>query len=126
MILKNLFNHFYIFGSIAFMIYSQCIIKWRLDLSSNIPDDLAGKSLFMLHFLLTPWVLSAVFATFMSGALWIFALTRFELSYAYPWMSLIFILMLFMSVIFFNEVLSVGKILGTVFVVIGLILTVRG
>lgn len=126
MILKNILSHFYIFGSIVFMLYSQCIIKWRLDSAGTLPEGLNDKALFLLQFLMTPWVLSAIFATFMSGVFWIMALTRFELSYAYPWMALIFILMLFMSAIFFNETLSFGKLLGTTLVVIGLTLTVRG
>jgi drug/metabolite transporter (DMT)-like permease len=53
-------------------------------------------------------------------------LTRIELSQAYPFMSLAFVLVLFFSHAFFNEVLTAPKIIGVLFVMIGMAIGSRG
>ena len=47
------------------------------------------------------------------------AMSRFEISYAYPWISLNFLLMLFFGVVLFDESFSLAKLLGTFLVVAG-------
>jgi multidrug transporter EmrE-like cation transporter len=54
------------------------------------------------------------------------AMTKFELSYAYPFMSLAFVLVLILSAIIFREPLSVAKVTGLALVVAGIILSSRG
>lgn len=53
------------------------------------------------------------------------AMTKFELSYAYPFMSGAFVLVFILSVIFFNEIVTWQKILGLAFIVMGIFITSR-
>lgn len=53
-------------------------------------------------------------------------MTKFELSYAYPFISLNFVLVLMASVLFFNEDISPKKILGTIIIMIGLMIISKG
>ena len=53
-------------------------------------------------------------------------MTRFEIGYAYPFVSLNYVIVLTASIIFFNESLSGPKILGTVLVVAGIVVISRG
>jgi len=54
------------------------------------------------------------------------AMTKLELSYAYPFMSLAFVLVLFLSAILFHEAVTVPKVLGLLLIIAGLIVASRG
>ena len=53
-------------------------------------------------------------------------LTKFDLSYAYPFTSLIFVIMLICGALFFEEPFTIHKLVGTILVVIGLFIVTRG
>jgi len=61
-----------------------------------------------------------------AGILWLAALTKLDLSYAYPFMSLAFVLVLILSAILFHEAVTVPKVLGVGLVVAGIIVASRG
>ncbi len=54
------------------------------------------------------------------------AMTRFEISYAYPFISLNYILVIGASILFFNEAITLPKIAGTLLVIIGVIVISKG
>ena len=57
---------------------------------------------------------------------WMAAMTKFDLSYAYPFMSLSFLLVLVLSVALFHEPLTISKVVGVGFIVAGIIIGSRG
>lgn len=113
-------DHIYIAGTIAFTVYSQLIMRWQVSLAGALPADLMGKVYFVAHLFLNPWVISSIFATLFAGISWMLAMSRFEISYAYPWIGLNFLLMLFFGVLLFNESFSLAKLFGTLLVVAGI------
>jgi len=123
--MAKLLDHLYLFSAIALAVYSQCIIRWKLTLADDIPEQFTEKMRFIFSFLWEPWVASSVAATFFAGVFWIAALSKFELNYAYPWMALIFILMTYAGVVLFGESINLSKIIGTLLVTLGLILVAR-
>ena len=66
-----------------------------------------------------PFVLSAFVSAFVASLFWLAAMTRFELSFAYPFMALSFVLVFIFSVMFVGESISVGKSAGVVLILIG-------
>jgi len=123
--MTGIFDHFYIFSTIFFTVYSQVIIRWQVSNAGDLPEDLSGKIIFIGHLFLNPWIISSIFATLFAGISWMLAMTRFEISYAYPWVSLNFILMLILGVLLFNEIFNVAKLLGTLLIFAGLIVMAR-
>lgn len=113
-------DHIYIAGTIIFTVYSQLIMRWQVSLAGALPSDLLGKVHFVGHLFLNPWVISSIFATLLAGISWMLAMSRFEISYAYPWISLNFLLMLFFGVVLFDESFSLAKLFGTLLVVAGI------
>ena len=55
----------------------------------------------------------------------ILALTRLELSYAYPFTSLSFVLIFIASVVLFHEPVSTTKLIGMALIVCGLVVGSR-
>lgn len=52
-------------------------------------------------------------------------MTKFEISYAYPFMSSAFVLVFILSVFLFQETITWQKIIGLLLIVAGIIVTSR-
>jgi multidrug transporter EmrE-like cation transporter len=115
-------NHFYIFLTILFTVYGQIVIKWQVKMAGAFPQDHIEKLHYIIKLLLNPWVISGFACAFLAALSWMAAMTKFDLSYAYPFMSLAFVLVIFLSAIFFKEPITISKSIGLGFIVIGIII----
>ena len=116
-------GYLYIFGTIAFTVYGQIILKWRMQLYQVLPSGLVEKFLFLVKLLLDPFVLSGFGSAFIASLFWMAAMTKFELSYAYPFTSLSFVLVFIISILVFGEAVSIGKVIGLLLIIAGVIVT---
>jgi multidrug transporter EmrE-like cation transporter len=119
-------NHLYILLTILFTVYGQIVIKWQVNLAGAFPQDNTEKIQHLVKLLLNPWVISGFVCAFIAALTWMAAMTKFPLSYAYPFMSLAFILVMFLSAIFFREPITINKLLGLAFIVLGIIMGSKG
>jgi len=124
--MKFIVSHLYIFLSIIFATASQLIIKWRMaafDLSHmKGPGE---KFLFAASMLTDPYIILSILLTLLSGLSWMIAMTKFDLSYAYPFTALGYVLILICSTLLFQESLTVPKLLGVLFIVAGIFIVSR-
>lgn len=118
-------GYFYIFGCILFTVYGQLVLKWRMNLKGELPAEITDKILFMAKLFLDPWLLSGFAAAFVASLFWMAAMTKFEISFAYPFMSLSFVLVLILSILIFGETFTWGKVIGLLLIVAGIIVTVK-
>ena len=118
-------GYLYIFGTILFTVYGQIIIKWQVSNAEAFPVDAAGKIWFLLRLAVNPWVISSLCCAFLAFLCWMAAMTKFELSYAYPFVSFSFVFVLILSALFFHEPVTAAKVLGVVFIVAGIIVGAR-
>ena len=114
-------SYIYIALTIIFTVYGQIVIKWQASNAGPFPEDFNDKLLFLLRLVFNPWVLSGLAAAFLASLAWMAAMTKFDLSHAYPFMSLAFVLVLFLSAFFFNEPLTFSKIAGMALIVGGIL-----
>ena len=119
-------GYVYILGTILFTVYGQIIIKWQVSNAGAMPDETVGKIWFLLRLTLNFWVLSSLCSAFFALLCWMAAMTKFELSYAYPFMSLSFVMVLMLSSVFFHEPVTTAKIFGVIFIITGIIIGGRG
>jgi len=117
-------SHAYLLLYIAFTVSSQLIMRWRVGIA-GVNAPIQSSSAFIASLLLTPWVWMAFLATFLAGVAWMLALTRFELTYAFPFTGVSFVLILLAGAFMFGEHVSIARIAGTLLVVLGLIVVVR-
>jgi multidrug transporter EmrE-like cation transporter len=118
-------GYFYIFGTIFFTVYGQIVLKWRINKVGALPDDFMDKVIFLIKLMFDPWIFSGFFAAFIASFFWMAAMTKFEISFAYPFMSSAFVLVFILSVLLFNEVVTLQKIIGLSLIVLGIIVTSR-
>lgn len=120
-------NHFYIFLSIAFGVSSQLIIKWKMSsISLDGYQSITDKFLFAFSMLSNPYIVLSIIFTFLSGLSWMIAMTKFEISYAYPFTILGLVFVTTFSVLFFGETVSWQKIVGVLFVIFGIFIISKG
>lgn len=116
----------YIFGTISLTVYGQLIVKWRVAKAGPLPTDLLPKIRFLTALLFDPWILSALLLAVPAALFWMAAMTRFELSYAYPFMSLAFVLVMILSAVILGEPITVLKVMGLALVMAGIIVSSLG
>jgi len=116
----------YIGATILLTVYAQLVFKWKIAIAGAFPVGSVERILFLLRVLVNPWVISSYVAALLASLFWIAALTQLELSYAYPFISLTFVLVLLLSGLFFHEPITRFKILGLVLIVAGVIVGSRG
>lgn len=118
----------YISGCVFFTVYGQLILKWRMNLQSTpMPDGSFDKVLYLLKLIMfDPYILSGLFSAFLASLCWMAAMTKFPLSFAYPFMSSAFIIVMFFSVLFFGESLNNYKLIGTGLIVAGIVILSQG
>jgi drug/metabolite transporter (DMT)-like permease len=102
---------------------SQLIMRWQV--SAAAPPASGSRVDFIVSMLLTPWVWVAILATFLAGLAWMLALTRFELTYAFPFTGVTFALILLAGAFLFGEHVGPARIAGTFLVLAGLVVIVR-
>jgi len=120
-------GYIYIFSTILFTVYGQLILKWRIvDLNWKLDTSSTVNTIVSYaKFLLDPFILSGFVSAFIASLFWILAMTKFEITYAYPFMSLAPALVFLLGVLFLNETFTMGKLLGLIVIIIGIIITVK-
>ena len=119
-------GYLYVAATLLLTVYGQLVFKWQIDLAGGIPDNFSSQIRYFLVLLFNPWVISSFVAAFIASLTWIGSLNHFELSYAYPFMSLSFVLVLIFSVILFGDSVSIQKIIGITFLMVGVTISSQG
>ena len=119
-------GYVYVLGSVLCTVFGQIVVKWQVGKAGALPETLSQKIPFLLKLVLNPWIMTSMAAGFLALVCWLAAMTKFELSYAYPFMSLAFVLVLILSAILFHESVTLPKVLGVLLVISGIIVASRG
>jgi multidrug transporter EmrE-like cation transporter len=125
--MQFILNHFYLLLAISFSIVSQLIIKWKMSVFS-FDDYETWQDKFALAFsmLLNPYIIISLILTLLAGVTWMIAMTKFEISYAYPFTLLGLVLVTIFSVVFFGESVNTYKLSGIVLIVLGIVVISKG
>ncbi len=120
-------RYFYIFATLAFTIYGQLILKWRISkLNFNLPDSgIFDKLAALIKLIFDPFILSGFVAAFIASLFWMAAMTKFEITQAYPFMSLAPAIVFLLGVWLLNESFTWGKVIGLILIIIGIVVTVK-
>lgn len=119
-------DYLFIAGTLLFTVYGQLILKWRLSkLSFQLPDDGIQKIVALIKLIFDPFVFSGFASAFVASLFWMAAMTKFEITKAYPFMSISPALVFIFGILFLNEEFTWGKLLGLGIIMIGIIVTVK-
>ena len=119
-------SYLYVACTILLTVYGQVVIKWQVMNAGAFPETAGDKVWFIVRLLLNPWVISALAAALAAAVTWMAAMTRLDLSHAYPFMSLAFILVLLLSAWLFHEPVTWQKLAALALITAGLIIGSQG
>ena len=120
-------HYLYILGTILLTTYGQLILKWRLsDLQIKLPDNLINKIVYLIKLVFDPFIFSGFVAAFIASLLWIMAVSKLDLSHAYPFTGLTFVLVTGLSILIFHENFSYYKLAGVLIMIMGIFVASRG
>jgi undecaprenyl phosphate-alpha-L-ara4N flippase subunit ArnF len=118
--------YLYIFGTLFFTVYGQIVLKWRLTgLNIVLPDGLMDKVIYLVKLIFDPFVFSGFISAFIASLFWMAAMTKFEITQAYPFMSLAPALVFIIGILFLGETYTIGKLIGLILIMIGIFVTVK-
>lgn len=115
----------YILATVLLTVYGQLVFKWRMDMKGAFPGGAVNKMQYIFWAYLDPWIISGFLAAFTASIFWSITLTKFELSFAYPFTSLSFILVFFLSIFLFKEPLTLNRLFGVFLIIGGLIVLAK-
>lgn len=118
-------SYFYVVITLLLTVYGQIILKWRVIGYGQMPEHLKGKMIFLLKLFLDPYIISGFVAALVASVFWMAAMTKLELSKAYPAMSLAPPLVFFLSIYILGESYSHGKLIGLILIGLGVFITVK-
>lgn len=119
-------SYLFVFITIFLTVYSQIVIKWQVLAAGPFPVDSTERLWFLARLLVNPWVVTALAAGLLAVVSWMAAMTKLDLSHAYPFMSLAFVLVLVLSAVAFNEPVTAPKLIGLALITAGIIVGSQG
>jgi multidrug transporter EmrE-like cation transporter len=119
-------SYLYVALTVLLTVYGQLVIKWQVAQAGALPAALPDRLWFLAKLLLNPWIASALAAALLAAVAWMAAMTKLDLSHAYPFMSLAFVLVLIGSGVFFGESITPLKIAGVALVMLGIAVGSQG
>lgn len=120
-------RYLYIFATLFFTVYGQLILKWRIGkLAFTLPDGgIQDKFMALIRLVFDPFIFSGFISAFIASMFWMAAMTKFEITQAYPFMSLAPAVVFILGVWLLNETFTYGKVIGLVLIILGTIITVK-
>ena len=125
--MQFILNPLYLLLSISFGVVSQLIIKWQMSaFSFNDYETWQDKFALAFSMLLNPYIIASLILTLLAGVTWMIVMTKFEISYAYPFTLLGLVLVAIFSIVFFGESVNTYKISGIALIILGISVISKG
>lgn len=115
----------YISVMLVAVVSGQFILKYGLSKLGEMPTRVCDGAFFLLRALLSPLVILSLFLAFIAALAWIAAVSKVELSFAYPFTSLGYILVLLLSSLILKEQIPMMRWVGVFIIGIGVFVVSR-
>jgi drug/metabolite transporter (DMT)-like permease len=118
---RSKLGYLYIVIMVVLTVFGQLVFKWQINNVGAFPEPMGEKLFSIGRLLLNPWIILGFASAFLASIFWIGALNEFELSYAYPFTSLSFVLVLIFSGLLLGETITWYKIGGVLLICLGIL-----
>lgn len=118
---------FLILCSVAMGTSAQLLLKIGMS-KSVIKDAVDGRAWGGLaaQLVTNQWVVGGLSLYALSAAVWLLVLTRVELSLAYPFVGIGFIITMLLGWWLLDDVMGVQRVAGTLLIAVGVVVVARG
>lgn len=118
---KNMLNWLMVLGYVILNSFGALAIKSSLNKLGEIKlESIKSITFYFIELFKSPLGLIGFSAIFLSAFTWMAALSRMEISIAYPAaVAFNFMIVVILGLILFGEILTIPKILGIILILIG-------
>lgn len=116
----------YILVAVSGSAIGQIMLKQGMNQFGAVTLSVGQLPSLLLRLATNPWVLGGLALYACGTVFWVAALSRVDLSYAYPFASLSYVLMLLASWQLLDETVTLPRIVGTTIIALGVIVVSRG
>ncbi|MDA1353165.1 MAG: hypothetical protein O3A01_01680 [bacterium] len=95
--------------------FGELLLKWSLN-TIDVALDSAG----ILTMIFNPMVILSVLLIISGGVIWLVAMSKYELSFIYPFLSLNYVIILLGSRAFLGETISTRRVFAIGLIILGL------
>lgn len=110
----------YLIVCIVINVMGQSSIKYGTRTAGELTLSFSELGSFFAVFFRQPFILLGIFLYAIGAMFWVGVLSRTDLSFAYPMLSISYVLILLISWKFFGEVITVYRLIGIVLICAGL------
>lgn len=123
----SLGTFFLILGSVAMATSAQLLLKLGMS-HAAVRAAVEGRHWTSLiqQLVVNPWVVAGLSLYVLGAAVWLLVLAKVELSLAYPFVGLGFVITMLLGWWFLNDALNVQRVMGTLLITAGVALVARG
>ena len=113
-----------VFISVSISALAQTAFKLGVSRVAVTPEmSMIQKA---LGFLMSPYVIGGLALYGVGTVLWLFALKQLDLSLAYPFVAMSFIMVMLSGIVFLGEPLQASRVIGMALIIAGLLVMARG
>ena len=110
-----------IFIPIIISAIAQIILKLGIGSATTAK----GLPAFFIKTLTSPLVILGLSLYGLGALLWLIVLSKEDVSFAFPLVSFAYVLAIILSVIFLKESIALGRVIGPIFIIIGIFIIAR-
>ncbi|MEW6734939.1 MAG: EamA family transporter [Acidobacteriota bacterium] len=114
-----------IFITVLCTAVGQLMLKHATNNLGQMPANLYDGAIFLFKALLNIYVIAGFALAFIASLAWIAAVSKLELSFAYPFTSLGFVAVMLFSALFLNEPITPTRFIGVITICLGVYLISR-
>ena len=122
----RIFDLLAVFISVCLAVVGQLLLKMGMLRMGRFPLNISTIIQQYTRIFLNPFIIAGIIGFALSMLAWLYVLSRLELSVAYPFVALNYVLILFASHFLLKETITPVKIMGVAVIVMGVYLISRG
>lgn len=116
----------FVLGAVLLNTVGQIVMKAGATSLTSLKFSLSNLPQVFLTILKSPLMMGALTLYGLSAVVWIMALSKMDLSQAYPMTSIGYILTALIGVMAFGEVMTLNRLIGLGLILIGVLVLARG
>ena len=114
-------NFFLILSSVTLNAVAQLLVKKGMTIIGKIDMSISSISSLIPQLIINGYIIGGLGSYLVSLFVWFIVLSRVQVSYAYPFISIGYIITAVAAYLFLGETLSLHKIVGIMIISIGII-----
>ena len=122
----RIFDLLAVLVSVSLAVVGQLLLKMGMLRMGRFSLNISTIIQQYARILVNPFIIAGIISFALSMLVWLYVLSRLELSVAYPFAALTYVLILLASHFLLKETITPLKIMGVAVIVIGIYLVSRG